>query len=76
MPTPNPNPREVPGPNTPEEMLFDDNLQVFATKVANICALETSGKVPPGEAYKQIRDLWRQLKSSKKSLGIGKPQEE
>lgn len=61
-----------PGPNSPEEIIFDDNLQEFATRVANICALETSGKTPPGEAYKQIKHLWKQLKQSKKNLGIGK----
>lgn len=67
-----PNPPIEPGPNSPEEIIFDDNLQVFATKVGHICALETSGKVPPGEAYQQIRSLWKQLKTSKKNLRIGK----
>ena len=70
--TPQPLPPDDMGPNTPEEIIFDDNLQVFATKVANICALETSGKTPPGDAYKQIKNLWKQLKASKKNLGIGK----
>jgi hypothetical protein len=34
--------------------------------------LETGGKLPSEEAYKQIKSLWKQLKRSKKELGIGK----
>lgn len=33
--------------------------------------LETSGKLAPEEAYQQIKALWKQLKRSKKELGIG-----
>ncbi|MFI4860375.1 MAG: hypothetical protein ACIAXF_06810 [Phycisphaerales bacterium JB063] len=67
-----PTPPPSPGPNSPEEIIFDDNLQEFATKVGHICALETSGKLPPGEAYQRIRSLWKLLKTSKKNLRIGK----
>jgi len=35
-----------------------------------ICNLETAGKLSP-ESYQQIRDLWEQLKRSKKALRIG-----
>ncbi len=56
----------------PENLVFNSNLQEFAQKISYICNLETGGKVPPEEAYKQIKSLWKQLKRSKKELGIGK----
>jgi len=59
------------GQINPENMVFNANLQEFAQRVNFICALETSGKLPPEEAYKQIKGLWKQLKKSKKQLGIG-----
>ena len=55
----------------PENLVFNANLQEFAQRVTYICSLETSGKIPPEEAYKQIKALWQQLKQSKKELGIG-----
>lgn len=54
----------------PENLVFNANLQEFAQKVSYICNLETAGKLPPGEAYKQIKTLWKQLKRSKKQLSI------
>jgi hypothetical protein len=56
----------------PENLVFNANLQEFAHKVSYICNLETGGKLPSEEAYKQIKSLWKQLKRSKKELGIGK----
>lgn len=55
----------------PENLIFNANLQEFAQKVGYITALETSGKLDADEAYKQIKSLWKQLKHSKKELGIG-----
>ncbi len=55
----------------PENLVFNANLQEFAQKVNYICNLETSGKIPPEEAYKQIKGLWKGLKKSKKQLQIG-----
>ena len=55
----------------PENLVFNSNLQEFAQKINYICNLETGGKVPPEKAYKQIKYLWKQLKRSKKELGIG-----
>ncbi|MDJ0900600.1 MAG: hypothetical protein QNJ55_17495 [Xenococcus sp. MO_188.B8] len=55
----------------PENLLFNANLQEFAQKISYICALETGGKIPPGTAYRQIKALWKELKRSKKELGIG-----
>jgi len=53
---------------SPQEMMFDANLEEFATKIGFICGLESNGKLPAGEAYKQIKDLWKRLKRSKKNL--------
>lgn len=55
----------------PENLVFNANLQEFAQLVSYICNLETAGKISPEEAYEKIRDLWKQLKRSKKELGIG-----
>jgi hypothetical protein len=55
----------------PENLVFNANLQEFAQKVAYITNLETNGKLHPEDAYKKIKALWKQLKSSKKTLFIG-----
>ncbi|MFH7026024.1 MAG: hypothetical protein ACHBN1_11605 [Heteroscytonema crispum UTEX LB 1556] len=61
----------------PENVIFNANLQEFAQKVGYITNLETSGKLSPEEAYSQIKALWKELKRSKKELGIGsEPPEE
>lgn len=57
----------------PENLVFNANLQEFAQKVSYICNLETSGKMSPEEAYDRIKALWKQLKHTKKQLGIGEP---
>lgn len=65
------------GEFTPENLAFNANLQEFAQRVSYVCALETNGKISTEEAYKQIKSLWKQLKRSKKQLGIGdEPSEE
>ncbi|KZL49866.1 MULTISPECIES: DUF7219 family protein [Cyanophyceae] len=53
-----------------EYLVFNANLQDFSQRVSYICSLQTGGKLSPEEAYKQIQILWKQLKSSKKDLGI------
>ncbi len=58
------------GEFTPEKLLFDANLQEFSRRVTIICALENGGKLPPIEAYKQIKSLWKLLKVSKQNLLI------
>lgn len=60
---------------TPENLVFNANLQEFAQKVAYICNLETNGKLSPQEAYKQIKSLWKDLKNSIKNLGIEEQKE-
>ncbi|MBE9068280.1 hypothetical protein IQ260_16635 [Leptolyngbya cf. ectocarpi LEGE 11479] len=56
------------GEFTPERLVFNANLQEFANRVSLICNLETGGKIASEDAYKQIKQLWKALKSSKKSL--------
>ncbi len=55
----------------PENLVFNANLQEFSQKVGYISSLETAGKISPEESYRQIKALWKDLKSSKKQLGIG-----
>lgn len=55
----------------PENLVFNANLQEFAQRTSYICNLETAGKLSPEEAYNQIKDLWEQLKQSKKQLQVG-----
>ena len=59
------------GQVNPENLVFNANLQEFAQKISYICNLETSGKIAPTEAYDQIKELWKQLKKTKKQLRIG-----
>lgn len=59
------------GEFTPETLAFNANLQEFAQKVSYISGLETGGKLSPEQAYKQVKSLWKQLKQSKKTMGIG-----
>ena len=55
-------------PSNPNNLLFNANLQEFAQKVSYICALESNGKISSAESYAQIKQLWRELKASKKEL--------
>lgn len=53
-----------------ESLIFNANLQEFAQKVNYITNLETSGKISPQQAYKQIKILYEKLKRSKQELEI------
>ncbi len=55
----------------PEKLVFNSNLQEFAQRVSYVCNLETAGKIDTLKAYEQIKALWKQLRKSKKELGIG-----
>jgi hypothetical protein len=55
----------------PENLVFNANLQEFSQRVSYICSLESNGKLTPEESYRQIKALWKDLKRSKKQLGIG-----
>jgi len=54
----------------PEYVLFNAHLQDFSQRVNYICGLQTGGKLSCEEAYKQIRFLWKQLKTTKENLHI------
>lgn len=56
------------GTFSPENLLFNSNLQEFSHRVSIICALETGGKISTQEAYQQIAELWHQLEVSKQNL--------
>jgi hypothetical protein len=58
------------GTFTPQNLLFDANLQEFAQKISYISSLEVGGKLTPQESYQQVKTLWKQLKASAKELGI------
>lgn len=58
------------GTFSPEKLAFNANLQEFTQKVGYICALETGGKLTSEEAYRRIKQEWKQLKKSKKGLHI------
>ncbi|HAN72946.1 MAG TPA: hypothetical protein DDZ60_00260 [Planktothrix sp. UBA10369] len=60
------------GNATPENIVFNANLQEFAQKVDFIVGLQTGGKLSAEESYVQIETLWEQLRESKQYLGIGK----
>ncbi len=54
----------------PKNLVFNANLQEFSQKIGYITALETSGKLCPHEAYKQVELLWQNLQSSYQQLAI------
>lgn len=56
------------GEFTPEQLAFNSNLQEFAQRVSLICGLETGGKISSQDAYDQIKQLWKDLRQSKKEL--------
>ncbi len=59
------------GEFTPENLMFNANLQEFSQRISYICSLETGGKISPDHAYQQIKALWQQLQASQQNLGIG-----
>jgi len=56
------------GEFSPQNLMFDANLQEFAQRIGIICALENGGKISPQEAYTQIKIIWKELKASKHNL--------
>ena len=56
------------GTFTPENLMFNANLQEFSHRVSIICALETGGKISAQEAHAKIAELWQQLDKSKQNL--------
>ena len=60
----------------PENLVFNANLQEFSQRVSYISCLESGGKISPEESYQEIKSLWKQLKRSKRQLGIGKSEQQ
>lgn len=58
------------GQFNPKNLAFNANLQEFAQRSAYISGLHTNGKLSSAEAYKQLKNLWKQLKHSKKAMEI------
>jgi hypothetical protein len=58
------------GQFSPEQLMFNDNLQQFAHQVGYISGLHTGGKLSENEAIQKIDQLWRALNYSKEQLGI------
>ena len=58
------------GKITPENLIFNSNLQDFSHRVSIICALETGGKISFQEAYTEIAELWQKFDQSKQNLAI------
>jgi hypothetical protein len=56
------------GKFTPENLIFNANLQEFSYQVSIICSLETGGKITPLEAHARIAELWQQLERSRANL--------
>lgn len=56
------------GKPTLPNLTFNANLQEFAQRVSYLCNLETGGKIDAEDAYQEIKQLWKQLKLSKKNL--------
>jgi hypothetical protein len=56
---------------TPSNLVFNANLQKFSSQVGYVCGLESNGKISSAEAYQHIKLQFKQLKQSKKALGIG-----
>ena len=53
---------------TPENLVFNANLQEFAQRIIYLCGLENNGKITPEAAYQEIRQLWKQLRISRQEL--------
>jgi hypothetical protein len=56
------------GTFTPENLVFNFNLQEFALKVSFIAGLHAGGKLTSVEAYQKIDQLWQDLSNSQKFL--------
>lgn len=58
------------GDFSPENLAFNANLQEFAIRVSLIAGLHTGGKMSSPDAYHQVKNLWHDLKRSKKHLQL------
>lgn len=56
------------GEFSPQNLVFDANLQEFSHRVSIICALENGGKLTQIAAYEKIKALWEKLSNSRDNL--------
>lgn len=56
------------GKVTPENLIFNANLQEFAQKINYVCNLAQNGKLSLQEAYQKIDELWQILEKSRQYL--------
>jgi hypothetical protein len=56
------------GEFTPKQLAFNANLQEFAQRVGILCSLETGGKIKASQAFDEIKQMWKQLETSKDEL--------
>jgi len=54
--------------SSPEEIIMEANIREFGHRISMICALEAGGKISAKEAYKRIKQHYKELKASKKNL--------
>jgi hypothetical protein len=60
-------PKETPATMYETLTEFERSLARFGDKVGLIASLEISGKMPPEEAYLQIKELYKELKALRKA---------
>ncbi len=53
---------------SPERLAFHQNLEQFADRVGLIVGLQANGKISQENAYDEIRQIWKQLRSSHTEL--------
>ncbi len=53
---------------SPERLAFHQNLEQFADRVGLIVGLQANGKISQEDAYDEIRQISKQLHSSRKNL--------
>ena len=58
------------GKFSPQNLVFNANLQEFAKKVEYLCALHTNGKLSTEQVYGELKLLWNQLEASGDERGI------
>ncbi|MFW9263845.1 DUF7219 family protein [Nostoc sp. CALU 546] len=69
-------PHQYLGKFTPQNLVFNANLQEFSQRVSYICNQQTDEKYSPLTCYEEIDRLWQQLTHSFKTLGIDKNETE
>jgi hypothetical protein len=46
---------------TPDNLIFDSDLQEFTRKLDILCSLEETGKIKAAQAYEQIKKLCEKI---------------